>query len=172
MAAALRLEDRPLPALVSEWEAIHHALRGIVDRGLRFPLPAGYRPPPMWLASDDVEKWSAVGHLADGWLTFLTTPDVFLRRHATLAKTTRSPTVGVRLDVCLLPDEDAPLRPGPPVRGVVTCSRRQLESVLAPWRDLPIDHLVLGLRGTDTTDTLQAVREAWSLPDRPADRSS
>ena len=173
MAAALGVADRPLHALVREWETIHHALRGVVDRGLHFPLPDGYRPPPMWLASDDVAKWSAVGHLADGWLTFLTTPEAFQRRYAHLATTTTGlPTVGVRLDVRLLPDPDAPVTPCEPVRGVVTCSRPQLEEILAPWRDLPIDHLVLGLRGPDTLHTLQAVREAWQLPDRPAHREA
>ena len=35
-------------------------LRGLVDPGLHVPLRAGYCAPPMWLASDDVAKRSAI----------------------------------------------------------------------------------------------------------------
>lgn len=165
MAAALGITDRPVASLVHECELIHRALRGGVEPGLHFPLPAGYRPPPMWLASDDATKWSALGHLFEGWLTFLTTPEAFLRTFAHICATAALPrAVGVRLDVRLLSDSAAPLTPDPPVRGVVTCSRSQLDHVAAPWRDLPVDHLILGLRGSDPTPTVRAVREAWHLP--------
>lgn len=165
MAAVLGIANRPVATVVDEWEIIHRAVRGGVEPGLHFPLPAGYRPPPMWLASDDATKWSALGHLIDGWLTFLTTPEAFLRTLAHITATVASPcAVGVRLDVRLISDSDAPLRLDPPVRGVVTCSRRQLDRVAAVWRDLPVDHLILGLRGSDPTQTVRAVGEAWGLP--------
>lgn len=164
MAAALGITDRPVASLVHEYEIIHRALRGGVEPALHFPLPAAYRPPPRWLASD-AAKWSALGHLFEGWLTFLTTPEALLRTFAHICATAALPrAVGVRLDVRLLSDSDAPLSPTPPVRDVVTCSRRQLDHVAAPWRDLPIDHFILGLGGCDPTRTVRAVREAWHLP--------
>ncbi len=167
MAQALGVFDRPVDVIARECETIHHALRGVVDEGLFFWLPPQYRPPPLWLASDDPAKWAAVGHLFDGWLTFLTTPRDFLGRLADVATMmTAPPAVGVRLDVRLVRESDAPPGQPEPVRGVVTGSRRQLERLAEQWRDLPVDHLIVGIRGSQATQTVQAVREAWRLPDR------
>ena len=52
------------------------------------------------------------------------------------------------------------------MRGVVVCGRRQLGRVVEPWRDLPVDHLILGIWGPQALRTVPAVREAWPSADR------
>lgn len=168
VAAALGIADRPADSLAREWATIHDALRGDAGPRVDFALPTGYQPPPMWLASDDLVKWQAVGRYADGWQTFLTTPQDFTRRYAAVSATTpRPPTVAVRIDLRLLPEGDLRHPLVDPVRGVVVCGRRQLQTLLSPWRDLPVDHLIVNVRGSDPNGTLSAVREAWSLDPVP-----
>ncbi|MDQ6896816.1 MAG: LLM class flavin-dependent oxidoreductase [Actinomycetota bacterium] len=161
VSAALGVGDRSLKQFIREWSAIWRALRGGSPDGSTFALPHEYRPPPMWLASGDADKWAAVGETATGWLTFFASPRTLLEAYEdAVAARGDAPAVGVRLDLRLVPVSDQPTVVAPPVRGVVTCSVRQLGGVFRPMRNLPVDHLLLNLVG-DHAGGLRHVHEIW-----------
>ena len=161
VSAALGVGDRSLEQFIREWSAIWRALRGDSPYGSTFALPHEYRPPPMWLASDDADKWAAVGETATGWLTFFASPRTLLKAYEdVVAARGDAPAVGVRLDLRLVPVSDQPTVVAPPVRGVVTCSLHQLGGAFRPMRNLPVGHLLLNLVG-DHAGGLRHVHEVW-----------
>ena len=161
VSAALGISDRSLDEFRREWFAIERALQGATPAGSVFPLPDDFQPPPMWLASDDMEKWAVVGETAGGWLTFFASPTTLLSSYDHVVSARGDgPTVAVRLDLHLVPADEEPTTVLPPARGVVTCSLRQLRSVLDPLPDLPVDHLLLNLR-TGGADGVRRVRDVW-----------
>ena len=163
VSAALGVADRSLDEFRREWFAIRGALHGGPPTGSIFPVPDEFVPPPMWLASDDLGKWAEVGETAAGWLTFFASPAPLRRAYeqVVLARG-QAPAVGVRLDLRLVPAADEPAVVATPVRGVVTCSLRQLAHVLRPVPDLPVDHLLLNLVGAGPHQ-LRAVRDVWAV---------
>lgn len=162
VSAALDVGDRSLDEFRREWFAVWEAVRGASPAGSTFLVPGKLDPPPMWLASDDAGKWAAVGETGEGWLTFFSSPTTLFETHASVvaARGGTPPMVGVRLDLRLVPSAEEPVAVAPPVRGVVTCSLRQLPGVLRPLENLPVDHLLLNLRSGGARG-LRRVRHVW-----------
>lgn len=162
VSAALDVGDRSLDEFRREWFAVWEALRGASPAGSTFLVPGNLDPPPMWLASDDAVKWAAVGETGEGWLTFFSSPATLLHTYEAVvaARGGPSPMVGVRLDLRLVPAAEEPVAVAPPVRGVVTCSLRQLGEVLRPVPDLPVDHVLVNLV-SGGADALRRLRDVW-----------
>ena len=160
MAAAMGLTDRPKELLATDWSRIRAALRGDAGEGMRFLLPPGYVPPPMYLASANPASWEAIGGQAEGWLAFAADDDEMRSQHRRIQSlATGDVAVAVRLDVQLVEGRE---RSSPTfTRGRATCTRRQLASLLARWRESPIDHVMIGVRGEAQRRDLSTVLECW-----------
>ena len=103
-------------------------------------------------------RWEAIEGDAEGWQTFLSTSDQYLADLAeVMAVTGPALQLCVRADVGIAADAAAPMVGE---RGRVTCTVDQLGELLRTWRQLPVDHILLSLRGTDPLATLRTVRES------------
>lgn len=160
MSAAMGLQDRSSRLLGADWSRIRAALRGDAGEGMHFALPPNHTPPAMYLASADPAKWTAIGGQAEGWLAFAAADDELRSQHGRIQSLTGGHIeVAVRLDVRLVdgPESSAPSF----TRGRATCTRRQLAELFARWRELPIDHVMIGVRGPDPRRDLPAVLDCW-----------
>lgn len=162
MNEALGITDRTTAEFAEQWTLLREALRGAGHEAMGRPTelvtPERYHPPDMYLATADMGRWEAIGGEAEGWQTFLSIPEHFLAtRAAVMAVTGRAPQVCVRLDVTIISDAGAP-EVGE--RGRVTCTVAQLVGLLRTWRQLPVDHLLLSLRGAEPLAALRTVRES------------
>jgi alkanesulfonate monooxygenase SsuD/methylene tetrahydromethanopterin reductase-like flavin-dependent oxidoreductase (luciferase family) len=160
MNAALGVANRTLDAFAQEWWQVRGALRGDVgeDVTLRMPMPC--RPPPVYLATTDTERWRAVDGDPDGWLAFAGQEQAFLSQlddHCRISG--RRVATAVRFDLTVLPPDDAPPEPVP-VRGRATGSIDQLCTLLARWRRMPVDHLLVNVRSPQPLADLRRLREA------------
>lgn len=127
---------------------------------MRFMLPPGHVPPPMYLASANPSSWAAIGGQAEGWLAFAAADDELRSQHRRIQSISDGDVkVAVRLDVQLIPGQE---RSTPTfTRGRATCTRGQLADLLARWRELPIDHVIVGVRGASQRRDLSTVIECW-----------
>ena len=160
MNAALGVTNRTLAAFAEEWWQVRSAMRGDVgdDVTLRMPLPC--RPPPMYLATTDTERWRAVDGDPDGWLAFAGDERAFLSQLDDLRNISRRRVAtAVRFDLTVLASEDAPPEPLP-VRGRARGSIDQLCTLLSRWRRMPVDHLLVNVRSADPIQDLRRLREA------------
>lgn len=164
MNEALGLADRTMTEFAEQWALLRAALRRSADvvpggpgRPTELVAPDGYHPPDMHLATTDLRRWEAIGGEAEGWQTFLSTPEHYLAaREQVMAVTGRPLQVCVRADVTITSDTGAPVVGE---RGRVTCTVDQLVGLLTTWRQLPVDHLLLSLGGADPLAALRTVRE-------------
>lgn len=162
MNEALGVAGRTMTDFAQQWARLREAVRGPGDvgqgRATELGTPDGYRPPDMHLATTDLRRWEAIGGDAEGWQTFLSTPEQYLSaREGVIAVTGRVPQVCVRTDVTISPHAAAAVVGE---RGRMTCTIGQLVGLLLTWRQLPVDHLLLSLRGADPLAALRAVRES------------
>lgn len=162
MNDALGVADLTTAEFAEQWMRLREALRGSDDEASGGPTelvtPDGYHPPDMHLATTDIRRWEAIGGQAEGWQTFLDIPERYLAaREDVMAVTGRAPQVCVRADVTITSDAGAPVVGD---RGRVTCTVAQLVGLLRTWRQLPVDHLLLSLRGAEPLVALRTVRES------------
>lgn len=161
MNEALGIAGRTMTEFAEQWRRLRQAVRGAGDpdrtRDTVLVIPDGYQPPAMHLATTDLRRWEAIEGDAEGWQTFFSTPEQYLAdRDRVIAVTGRTPQVCVRTDVQIIPGSGAAVVGE---RGRVTCTVGQLVGLLRTWRQLPVDHLLLSLRGADPLATLRTVRE-------------
>jgi hypothetical protein len=160
MNAALGVANRTLAAFAQEWWQVRGAIHGDVgdDVTLRMPMPC--RPPPMYLATTDTERWRAVDGDPDGWLAFAGDERAFLSQLDVLGSISRRRVAtAVRFDLTVLPTGGAPPEPIP-VRGRAFGNIHQLCTLLARWRRMPVDHLLVNVRSADPLQDLRRLREA------------
>lgn len=160
MSAAMGLTDRPKRLLRDDWSSIRSALRGNAGDGMRFVLPPEHVPPPMYLASADPSSWDAIEGEADGWLAFAAADDELRSQHRQIQSLCEGDIkVAIRLDVRLIAgrEQSSPSF----TRGRATLTRGQLVGLLARWRELPVDHVMVGVGGTDQRRDLGTVLECW-----------
>lgn len=159
MNDALGISGRSLEAFADGWRALRDSLHRRGGGATQLVVPAGYRPPDMQLATTDVARWAAIGGDAEGWQTFLSTPERYLRDLAQI-RAVRPGALGVcvRADVTI--DRAAGGAAEVGERGRVRCAPGALAALLRPWLDLPVDHLLLSIRGADPLATLRSVRES------------
>lgn len=162
MNEALGVAGRTMTHFAEQWGCLRQALRGTGDDETAGETeqvaPNGYRPPDMHLATTDIRRWEAIEGDAEGWQTFLSTPDQYLADlDEVKAVTGPGLQVCVRADVAIAADAAAPMVGE---RGRVTCTVDQLGELLRTWRQLPLDHILLSLRGTGPLATLRTVRES------------
>lgn len=162
MNEALGVADRTMAEFAEQWTQLRAAVRRSGDEALGRPTELvtadGHHPPDMHLATTDIHRWEAIGGDAEGWQTFLSIPERYLAaREDVMAVTGRSPQVCVRADVTITSDAGACVVQE---RGRVTCTVGQLVGLLRTWRQLPVDHLLLSLRGADPLAALRTVRES------------
>ena len=159
MNEALGISGRPMREFARQWRELRAALhRPADDAATAFVAPAGYRAPDMLLATTDLGRWEAIEGQAEGWQTFLSTPEAYLRA----LDAVRAIRVGP-LQVCVRADVDlAGDAPAPHIgeRGRVRCTRRQLVALVRTWAQLPVDHLLLSVRGADPLAALREVHAA------------
>ncbi|TDE89216.1 LLM class flavin-dependent oxidoreductase [Occultella glacieicola] len=160
MNDALGISGRSMRDFAGQWDQLREALLRPGDgAATTFVVPGDYRPPDMQLATSNIARWEAIEGRAEGWQTFLTTPEDYLTALDAVLTVHNGPLrVCVRADVTLT--SDAPASPQVGERGRVTCNPQQLAGLLRPWVQLPVDHLLLSLRGADPLATLRLVRES------------
>ncbi len=159
MNAALGVAHRTLESFAQEWWAVRRALRGDVGGEVTLRMPMPCRPPPVYLATTDTERWRAVDGDPDGWLAFAGAERAFLSQVDDLCNISGCRVAtAVRFDLTVLAD-DASSEPVP-VRGRVGGSIGRLCSLLARWRGMPVDHLLVNVRSADPLADLRRLREA------------
>ena len=160
MNAALGVANRTLESFAQEWWAVRRALRGDVGGEVTLRMPMPCRPPPVYLATTDTERWRAVEGDPDGWLAFAAAERAFLSQLDDLcAISGRLVATAVRFDLTVLPRADT--RSGlVPVRGRVVGTIGQLCSLFSRWRRMPVDHLLVNVRSADPLADLRRLREA------------
>lgn len=160
MNAALGVADRTLDAFAQEWWAVRRALRGDVGDDVRLHLPVPCPPPPVYLATTDTERWRAVDGDPDGWLAFAGDEKAFLSQLDEVSRISgRQVETAVRFDLTVLErsgDTSDPV----PVRGRAAGTIDQLSSLLARWRRMPVNHLLVNVRSEDPVAALRRLREA------------
>ena len=169
MNAELGIAGRGVTAFAGEWRR----LRALLDApcagaGTELVVPPGWVAPPLHLATSDPRRWEAIEGRAEGWQTFLTTPEDYLTRlEAFTAGRDRPLGTCVRADVTVVDGGG-----GPQVgeRGRIRCSLDALVPLVATWRALPVDHLLLRITGADPLDAWRALRATAGT--QPADRAS
>jgi len=160
MNAALGVADRTLDAFAQEWRAVCRALRGDVGDGVTLRMPLPVPPPPVYLATTDTDRWRAVDGTPDGWLAFAGTEPAFVGQHDDLCRISgRRVETAVRFDLTVMPPDEGATDPVP-VRGRAAGSIDQLARLLARWRRLPVDHLLVNIRSPDPVGDLRRLREA------------
>lgn len=157
---AVGVTGRTMAEFTRQWRALRQALH---DPGeaphTSFAAPPDHRPPPMHLATSDPARWEAIEGRAEGWQTFLTTPEEHVRAVEEVRAVSAGPLdVCVRADITLTQDGPRSGMPHVQERGRVTCTLGQLGTLLRTWAQLPVDHLLLSLRAPDPLATLRAVR--------------
>lgn len=160
MNKALGIAGRSVDDFARGWRALREALRRPGDAATELVVPDGYRPPDVQLATTDLARWAAVEGDAEGWQTFLSSPQGYLRDLAAISAVRPGPLrVCVRADVRV----DETVTGGPHVgeRGRVTCRAGQLAPLLRTWLTLPVDHMLLSVRGVDPLRTLRTVRDSF-----------
>lgn len=160
MNAALGVANRTLDSFTQEWWAVRHALRGELGDDVRLSMPMPCPPPPVYLATTGTERWRAVDGDPDGWLAFAGHEQTFLSQLDELSDISGRPVASaVRFDLTVLPRDDARVALVP-VRGRAVGSIDQLCSLLARWRRMPVDHLLVNVRSDDPVADLRRLREA------------
>ena len=160
MNAALGVANRTLDSFAQEWWQVRGALRGDVGDDVTLRMPAPCQPPPVYLATTDTERWRAVDGDPDGWLAFAGEEEKFLVQLDDLCRISgRRVATAVRFDLTVLPPGDAPPEPVP-ARGGATGSIDQLCALLARWRRMPVDHLLVNVRSPEPVADLRRLGEA------------
>ena len=160
MNAALGVANRTLDSFTREWWAVRHALRGDVGDDVRLRMPVPCPPPPVYLATTDTERWRAVDGDPDGWLAFAGDERAFRSQLDDLSDISRRRVAtAVRFDLTVQPRDD--IRSDiVPVRGRVVGTIDELCSLIARWRRMPVDHLLVNVRSQDPLADLRRLREA------------
>lgn len=151
MNRALGVAGRSYAEFGVQWAELRAALRGIGDDAVSLRLPPAFRPPPVLLATSDLNRWRAIEGDADGWQTFLTDDRAgFDADHAQVCAIRGSSTaVDLRVDAELVPAGQAGQAPlfTHPARGRVHCTADQLPGVIAPWLGEPVRRILLRVSG-------------------------
>ena len=159
MNAALGVADRTLDSFAQEWWAVRRALRGDVGDAVTLRMPMPCPCPPVYLATTDTERWRALDGDPDGWLAFAGEEQAFLSQLDDLCDISgRRVESAVRFDLTVLPRSDTRLGLVP-VRGRVAGTIDQLCALLARWRRMPVDHLLVNVRSADPLEDLRRLRE-------------
>lgn len=159
MNDALGISGRSLRDFAALWRELREMLHRPGNGATAFVVPDGYHPPDMHLATTSLARWEAIGGHAEGWQTFLSTPEGYLRTLDDVLAIRQGPLrVCVRADITLTGALSAP--PYVADRRRVTCHPQQLVALLRTWSQLPVDHMLLSLRGADPLATLRLVRES------------
>jgi alkanesulfonate monooxygenase SsuD/methylene tetrahydromethanopterin reductase-like flavin-dependent oxidoreductase (luciferase family) len=160
MSEALGVFGRDPVVFADEWVRTRQALHGTVPDGLHFPAPAGFRPPPMWLATANPVYWDLLAGRIDGWFTGFLLPKPFEETLGKLVAINGPTQCGVRLAIDIRPAADAPAKPFVD-KGFMVCSAAQLRAVFRGYRDFPIDHLVLSVRHDADLAQIRLARDCW-----------
>ena len=160
MNAALGVADRTLDSFAQEWWAVRRALRGDVGDDVRLQLPRPCRPPPVYRATTDTERWRAVDGDPEGWLAFAGEEKAFSSQHDDLCRVSGRPVeTAVRFDLTVLERDDA-ASGVVPLRGRAGGTIEQLCALLARWRRMPVKHLMVNVRSADPVGDLRRLRES------------
>lgn len=159
MNEALGVADRSMHDFAVRWRQLRDVLHGHgAGAATVVVVPEGYVPPEMHLATSDLRRWEAIQGAAEGWQTFLSSPEHYLRtREEVLAVRGAPLRVCVRADVHVGGTGSAPEVTD---RGRVRCTAAQLVPLVRTWLQLPLDHLLLSVRGADPLTTLRTLRAA------------
>ena len=160
MNSALGVADRTLESFAQEWWAVRRALRGEVGDDVRLEMAMPCSPPPVYLATTDTERWRAVDGDPEGWLAFAGEERAFWSQLDDLCRISgRRVETAVRFDLSVLPRDGAASDPVP-VRGRAEGTIDQLCSLLARWRRMPVNHLLVNVRSANPGADLRRLREA------------
>ena len=172
MNAVLGVAGQTLDTFVREWWAVRRALSGDVGDDVQFRMPVPGRPPPLYLATTDTERWRALDGDPEGWLAFAGEEDAFGSQLDELSRISGRPVhTAVRFDLTVVP-RDGSRSELVPVRGRATGTIDQLCALLARWVHLPVNHLLVNVRSDDPVADLRRLRAVYderpgSAPVRP-----
>ena len=165
MNGALGVAGRSYADFAAQWADLRAALRGLTEGAVSLRLPPDFAPPPVLLATSDLQRWRAIEGDADGWQTFLTDDRAgFDRAYADVAAIRGAETpVDLRLDAELVPTDRAGRTPGftAPERGRVRCSADQLPGLVRPWLGEPVRRILLRAHGHEPERAVRRLSADW-----------
>jgi alkanesulfonate monooxygenase SsuD/methylene tetrahydromethanopterin reductase-like flavin-dependent oxidoreductase (luciferase family) len=137
------------------WQQIRHFLRdGPSDE---FVVPAGFEPPPMYLASGNLDLWGAIAYEAEGLLSGQRDP----RKLASLATQLRSerPGLEVALHAFFRIDPDDPRALRLTERNGLVVGRDRLAQFVEHWREIDVTRLIYAPTETPSERQLELMAE-------------
>jgi alkanesulfonate monooxygenase SsuD/methylene tetrahydromethanopterin reductase-like flavin-dependent oxidoreductase (luciferase family) len=166
MNAALGVTNQTLDSFAQEWWAVRRALRGDVGDDVQLRMPVPSRPPPLYLATTDTERWRALDGDPEGWLAFAGEEDAFGAQLDELCRISARPVdAAIRFDLTVVP-RDGPRSELVPVRGRAAGTIDQLCALLARWLRLPVRHHLVNVRSDDPVADLRRLRAVYD--ERPS----